>query len=63
MENSKRRCNLYFTGFALPFICFTLMDRQRKLVENLFPILKDLNLSDVNNKECEIELLIGADYY
>ena len=61
VKNSKRLCNLYFTGFAVPFICSPLMNRQAELVENLFPILQDLDLSDVNNEETEIELLIGAD--
>ena len=61
VKNSKRLCNLYFTGFAVPFICSPSMNRQTELVENLFPVLQDLDLSDVNNEETEIELLIGAD--
>ena len=63
VKNDKRGCHLYMTGFAVPFICSPLMDQKVELVENVFPMLQSLDLSDIGEKSGEIDLLIGADYY
>ena len=41
----------------------TSVHRYLNIVENLYPVLKKMDLSDVSNGDGEIDLLIGADYY
>ena len=63
VKNEKKKCNLYLTGFAVPFICSPLTDQRIEVVEDIFPILKNLDLSDISRNDRDIDLLIGADYY
>ena len=50
-------------GYAVPVICSPLANQRVDVAEKLFPILKDLDLSDGKRGPHEIDLLIGVDYY
>ena len=63
MNNPKRGCNLYLSGFSVPHICSPLSGQRLEVVEELYPTLKKLDLSDISEGDGEIDLLIGADYY
>ena len=53
----------YMKGYDVPVICSQLANQRVDVAEKLLPILKDLDLSDGKRDTCEIDLLIGADYY
>ena len=63
VKNPKRGCTLYMTGFAVPVICAPLTSYKIEIVEDTFPELKNLDLSDERMDNQEIDLLIGCDYY
>ena len=63
IKNPKRGCNIYMKGFAVPVICSPLTSQRVEIAEKIYPILKELDLSDVNKDNSNIDLLIGADFY
>ena len=63
LKNPKRGCNLYVTGFAVPQICSPLPGQKLKVVEKMFPMLKNLDLGDESDGNGDIEVLLGGDYY
>ena len=63
VKNPKRGSKIYMKGYAVPVICSPLANQRVDVAEKLFPILKDLDLSDGKRGPHEIDLLIGADSY
>ena len=63
VKNHKRGCNVYMRGYSVPIICSRLSNQRVENAEKLFPVLQDLDLSDVGDGSQDIDLLIGADYY
>ena len=63
VRNPKRECNLYLSGFAVKHICSPLVEQKIEMVEKLYPMLEELDLSDEGKGGKEIDLLIGADFY
>ena len=56
-------CNVYVNSFSVPVICAPLSGQKVDLVKEQFPFLKDLDLADKGKGDCDIDLLIGADFY
>ena len=63
LKNPKRGCNMYMQGFAVPVICSPLTSQRVEITDKLFPVLKDMDLSDVKTNGDDVDLLIGADNY
>ena len=63
LKSETRGCNLYMTGFAVPFICSPLTDQKVEVAEDIFPILKSLDIRNIGADHSNIDILVGADYY
>ena len=63
VRNKKRGCNMYMRGFGVPYICSPLMNQNLDVAVDMYPLLKDIELSYLNEGSAEVDLLIGADFY
>ena len=65
VKKPTRGCNIYMTGFAVPTICVPLKTCKIDVVEEAFPGIKDIDLSEATDNEGDrrIDLLIGSDFY